>query len=247
MIENFQISNFKGFNEPLKIDIAPITLIFGPNSSGKSSIIDSLNLIKHSGPNDLQTYKENTIDLGRPEEILSRQNKKINSNINYRFKFRYSNIDQPKGPLIGEAKHISIKKNFKLNKAKFFENNSIDFFIEDDFLFSLEINKLKGKFHDYEASITKFTDDLKILNKLFYTYEYKGYNNEIYKKESRKIDFILDQRSIDKKKLEDEKKHNLKKIEEAEKKVDIVTKYVNLRTKLIASQFELNNKIESKK
>ena len=77
MIENFQISNFKGFNEPLKIDIAPITLIFGPNSSGKSSVINSLEMIKYSGPNTLQSYIENLLDLGKTEDIISRQNKTI--------------------------------------------------------------------------------------------------------------------------------------------------------------------------
>ena len=81
MIENFQISNFKGFNEPLKIDIAPITLIFGPNSSGKSSVINSLEMIKYSGPNTLQSYIENLLDLGKTEDIISRQNKNKNKHI----------------------------------------------------------------------------------------------------------------------------------------------------------------------
>jgi AAA15 family ATPase/GTPase len=37
-----KLTNFKAFGEPVNIDIRPITLIFGANSSGKSSIIHSL-------------------------------------------------------------------------------------------------------------------------------------------------------------------------------------------------------------
>ena len=44
---------------------------------------------------------------------------KIESNISYKFRFKYSNLDKPKGPIIGDAKYLSVKKNFKLNKDKF--------------------------------------------------------------------------------------------------------------------------------
>jgi hypothetical protein len=42
MIASFSIGNFKAFGPAQKIPIKPITLIFGPNSAGKSSIIHSL-------------------------------------------------------------------------------------------------------------------------------------------------------------------------------------------------------------
>ncbi|MCD6297533.1 MAG: hypothetical protein J7M30_10300, partial [Deltaproteobacteria bacterium] len=41
-ITSFRLGNFKAFAEAQNIPIRPITLIFGPNSSGKSSVIHSL-------------------------------------------------------------------------------------------------------------------------------------------------------------------------------------------------------------
>lgn len=48
MFKNIGINNFKGFSRPQRIRLAPITLIYGPNSSGKSSIIQALMLLKQS-------------------------------------------------------------------------------------------------------------------------------------------------------------------------------------------------------
>jgi predicted ATPase len=43
-----QLANFKAFADVQRIPIRPLTLIFGPNSSGKSSIIHSLVLARHA-------------------------------------------------------------------------------------------------------------------------------------------------------------------------------------------------------
>jgi hypothetical protein len=48
MIETLSIRNFKAFSSWQDLTLAPITLIYGPNSSGKSSIIHSLVLLKQS-------------------------------------------------------------------------------------------------------------------------------------------------------------------------------------------------------
>lgn len=48
MITNFEIENFKSFAGRQSLKFAPITLIFGPNSSGKSSIIQSLMMLKQT-------------------------------------------------------------------------------------------------------------------------------------------------------------------------------------------------------
>nr|WP_314491597.1 AAA family ATPase [uncultured Pseudomonas sp.] len=48
MLETLSIANFKAFSGSQKIKLAPITLIYGPNSSGKSSIIHSIMLLKQS-------------------------------------------------------------------------------------------------------------------------------------------------------------------------------------------------------
>ena len=66
MANAFEIKNFKGFNETMRIELAPITLIYGVNSAGKSSIIDALRMVQHSPPNGLSTYGESDFDLGDP-------------------------------------------------------------------------------------------------------------------------------------------------------------------------------------
>ncbi|TWU41889.1 DUF3696 domain-containing protein [Novipirellula artificiosorum] len=48
MIKAIELENFKAFGERCRIEFAPITLIFGENSAGKSSILQSLNLLKQS-------------------------------------------------------------------------------------------------------------------------------------------------------------------------------------------------------
>jgi hypothetical protein len=55
-LENFQ--GFKGFNE---CRLAPITLIFGPNASGKSSFRRALESIRLALSDDAQTYSESAI------------------------------------------------------------------------------------------------------------------------------------------------------------------------------------------
>lgn len=48
MISSFSIGNFKAFAKTQTIPIKPLTLIYGPNSSGKSSIIHSLLWAQHA-------------------------------------------------------------------------------------------------------------------------------------------------------------------------------------------------------
>lgn len=42
LIQSVAIRNFKGISDEVKIGIRPITLLFGPNSSGKSSVLQAL-------------------------------------------------------------------------------------------------------------------------------------------------------------------------------------------------------------
>lgn len=74
-IIELELSNFKVFGEPTKIPIRPITLIFGPNSSGKSSVIQSLLLMKQTvmseglDGNSL-VFRGSSTDLGNYSELV---------------------------------------------------------------------------------------------------------------------------------------------------------------------------------
>ena len=48
MIKAFQLKNFKAFEDTKKIELKPVTVLAGPNSGGKSSILQSLLLLKQT-------------------------------------------------------------------------------------------------------------------------------------------------------------------------------------------------------
>ena len=48
MIDRLDIQNFKSFNGRHEVELAPITLVFGPNSSGKSTLLQSLAVLKQT-------------------------------------------------------------------------------------------------------------------------------------------------------------------------------------------------------
>ena len=47
-LKELRVSNFKAFGREQSAELAPITLIYGPNSAGKSSLIEALLLLKQS-------------------------------------------------------------------------------------------------------------------------------------------------------------------------------------------------------
>jgi hypothetical protein len=76
MLRSIQLENFKAFGQRTVIPLAPITLIFGQNSAGKSSILQSLNLLKQTRESRdadalLQPRTEKGfVDLGSFQEML---------------------------------------------------------------------------------------------------------------------------------------------------------------------------------
>jgi hypothetical protein len=80
MLNSFEIHNFKAFGSPQTLPVKPITVVFGPNSAGKSSLLHSFlfsqqNLIK--GESDIQRLSVGgeEIDLGGFEQFVFCQEK----------------------------------------------------------------------------------------------------------------------------------------------------------------------------
>ncbi len=76
MLRSIQLENFKAFGQRTIIPLAPITLIFGQNSAGKSSILQSLNLLKQTRESRdveallLPRTENGFVDLGSFQELL---------------------------------------------------------------------------------------------------------------------------------------------------------------------------------
>jgi len=77
MLKTLHLGNFKAFGEAQPIPLRPITLLFGPNSAGKSSVIHGLLLANHAlKTGDLDVYQTETggtsVDLGGFRQYVHR-------------------------------------------------------------------------------------------------------------------------------------------------------------------------------
>lgn len=74
MIEKLGFRGFQSFGLEQSIELRPLTLLFGPNSSGKSSVGRLLRMLKQSanGPGGIQ-YVGSEVDLGSFPEVLFRK------------------------------------------------------------------------------------------------------------------------------------------------------------------------------
>ena len=75
-ISAITIENFKGIKDPITIEMKPITLLFGPNSAGKSTIVQALHYAReifdrqNLNP-DKTMFGGDSIDLGGFESLVS--------------------------------------------------------------------------------------------------------------------------------------------------------------------------------
>jgi hypothetical protein len=79
MLKELHLSNFKAFGPSQSVPIKPLTLIFGANSSGKSSILHSLILAHEAfNTNELDVFKTvlggDSVDLGGFRQYVYRRN-----------------------------------------------------------------------------------------------------------------------------------------------------------------------------
>jgi predicted ATPase len=88
MLFGLNIANFKAFGAPVNLAVRPITLLFGPNSSGKSSILQSLALANNSlVDGNLDVTHTNlggsTIDLGGFRQYVYKR--RVDSEVSFGF------------------------------------------------------------------------------------------------------------------------------------------------------------------
>ena len=81
-VNAFRLANFKAFAAEQRIPLRPITLIYGANSAGKSSVLHALALAHHAietGDLDVQRTKigGESIDLGGFRQFVHRQERRV--------------------------------------------------------------------------------------------------------------------------------------------------------------------------
>lgn len=99
MISAIELENFKAFGDRTRIELAPITLVFGENSAGKSTIIQSLNLLKQSrerGLAFLPRIEGGIVDLGDYAEMVF--DHEIDRDMTFRVEFQPEGISTTRSP-----------------------------------------------------------------------------------------------------------------------------------------------------
>lgn len=71
LLTTLQIANFKAFAGEHAIPLAPLTLIYGPNAAGKSSIIQSILLLSQSIQSDKFTPRGPLVNTGGFHELVN--------------------------------------------------------------------------------------------------------------------------------------------------------------------------------
>src|SRR6185369_16471178 len=88
IIKALTIENFKGIREPVRVEFKPITLLFGPNSAGKSTIVQALHyareiLERNNVDADQVVGADEAFDLGGFKNVVH----KHDTNLSVRLKF----------------------------------------------------------------------------------------------------------------------------------------------------------------
>lgn len=122
MIKNLCINNFRSFSKEQNIPIKPITLVYGANSVGKSSVLKSLLLMKQTlekttDPNSDLLTKGNYVDVGNYKDFINQQD--ISKNFSIKFNFDISSTTE-------KSKHIRLP-NYRFNRIKNINYLSIEY------------------------------------------------------------------------------------------------------------------------
>ncbi len=95
------IENFKGIKDPVRVDLKPITLLFGPNSAGKSTIVQALHyareIFERQNLNpDHTLLGGDAIDLGGFESLVHGHNVNLPLPIRIKFDLDLTHEDLPR-------------------------------------------------------------------------------------------------------------------------------------------------------
>lgn len=111
MITELRLGNFKAFADTQRIPIRPITLIFGANSAGKSSLIHGLLLAHHAmetGELDIHrtTIGGESVDLGGFKQYVFKRNRGLQ--VEWSIELDATSFEGRLRELLGHSKKVSV-------------------------------------------------------------------------------------------------------------------------------------------
>ena len=143
MLKSISLENYKCFKEKTDIEIAPLTVLCGVNSSGKSSILKSLLMLKQSYENteatNQMTFNGSYVDNGSFREIISEN--PIKKSFTLTNQFSIEKLD----PSAGTKEYTLYRDLYRLfynsNITKFVITNSLEVIASDGFVNPNKINE----------------------------------------------------------------------------------------------------------
>ena len=115
MLKNLRIKNFKGWKDTGLIQMAPITLFFGANSSGKSSIGQFLMMLKQTAESQDRKVVFYPGSINSAVQLGSYQEMVYQRNLENKIEFEYE------WALLPEIKFKDVlsAKNYQVNNINF--------------------------------------------------------------------------------------------------------------------------------
>ncbi len=143
MLREYRLTNFKAFSETVTIPIRPLTLIFGANSSGKSSIFQSLLLLKQTleeakNPETALLPKGSLVDLGTYSDFVHNHKTDLSFEVGARFDLEKIDRHIPwwhlplKEKIIGSVKKAGLIMQFFSDERNRVETRRIDLALGDE-------------------------------------------------------------------------------------------------------------------
>jgi predicted ATPase len=118
MIKSIRVKNFKSLKDSGELQIKPLTFLVGPNSSGKSSLIQAILLLKQTvDSNDEHIHlslNDNNVQLGSYEDIIYKRDPRNHLEIHFTSESGYA-LD------FFDTTNLKVSKNKKNNQKYMLE------------------------------------------------------------------------------------------------------------------------------
>src|SRR6266581_2678342 len=122
------IENFKGIADPVTIPIRPITLLFGKNSAGKSTLLQALHylreVLEHRQPDPDRTHiGGDAIDLGGFQSLVHRN--QLDRRIRIQVAFNLGGDGIPNNGIIALGGDVDLNRMLKVEPTWFDLNSEL--------------------------------------------------------------------------------------------------------------------------